>query len=134
MKILKRIFAPREVRVALNCLDEFGYEFDCEAFGMVRDQIEKAFLMNYNTVISQVQRGISPHQQVCFAIANVAGDYVESGQFHLYRGVLNPLGPGGDLLKLFDTAIDKLVQIGAVDNSDAITQKAAIRESIKSVG
>jgi len=134
MKILRRIFAPTEVRIALGILDEVGFEFDCEAFRMLRNRIEDAFLRDYGNVVSGVEGGISPRQQVYFAIANLAGDYLESGQYHLYRGVLNPLGPGEDLLRLFDVSVDKLVQSGAIDDGDAKAQKAAIREGIESVG
>ena len=134
MKSLKRRFAPREVQDALDVLDEVGLEFDCEAFQRVRKPIEDKFLRHHNGVISSVEKGISPRQQVYFAIANLTGDYLESGEHHLYRGVLNPLGPGGDLLRLFDAATDRLLQSGAIDDKVATTAKAGIRESIKSMG
>ena len=81
-----------------------------------------------------MKRGISPGQQVYIAIANIAGDHVESGQDHLYRGIFNPLGLDGDFLRLFDAAIDKLVQSSTIDNTTAEVQKAGIREKIKSAG
>jgi len=52
----------------------------------------------------------------------------------MYRGVLNPLGEGPDLLKLFDAAIDELTKIGALDTKRAKIEKEAIRENMKSVG
>jgi hypothetical protein len=134
MKILRRIFAPKEVRIVLGVLDEVGFGFDCEAFRILRNRIQDAFLQDYSKVVSAVEEGISPRQQVYFAIANLAGDYLESGEYHLYRGILNPLGPGEDLLRLFDVSLDKLVQSGAIDDGDAKAQKTGIRECIESVG
>lgn len=134
MKILRRMFAPKEVRIALNILDEVGLEFDCDAFRIVRRRIEDAYLGDCNQVVSNVREGISPRQQVYTAIANLAGDYVQSGEYHLYRGILNPFGPGGDLLRLFDASVDKLVQMGACSVKEAKAQKAGVRESIETVG
>ena len=59
MKILRRMFAPKEVRIALGILDEVGFEFNCEAFRMLRNRIEDAFLRDYSKVVSAVEGGIS---------------------------------------------------------------------------
>ena len=67
-------------------------------------------------------------------ILNISGDMVESGQHHIYRGVINPMGPGQNLLKIFDSAMDELVKLGDTDKENAETQKKAIRENIKNVG
>ena len=131
MKFLKRMFAPKEVRVAIGILDEVGLEFDCEAFHIVRNGIEDAYLWGSTSVVSHVKNGISPRQQVYTSIANLAGDYLESGQYHLYRGVLNPLGPGEDFLKLFHLALDNLVQSGAIDDKEAEEQRKKKQEGIQ---
>jgi hypothetical protein len=67
-------------------------------------------------------------------IANTSGDMAESGQYHIYRGVLNPMGPGEDLLKIFDSAMDELVKLGDMDEKNAQEQKEAIRKNIQGVG
>ena len=67
-------------------------------------------------------------------IANVSGDYVSSGEYHLYRGILNPMGIGSDLLKIFDGALDELINCGYMDERQAKEQKDGIREQIKQVG
>lgn len=132
MRILRRMFAPKEVRVALSILDEVGFEFDCEAFRMVRNPIEDVFVRDYSNVVSGIDEGISPRQQVYFAIANLTADYLQSGQYHVYRGVLGGLGQ--DLLTLFDKSLDELVHSGAIDDREAEVRKAAIRERIEIVG
>ncbi len=77
--------------------------------------------------------GESPRQWVYANIANIAGDQVESGQYHLYRGILNPLGPGKEFLKLFDIAVDELVRLG-MDNDRGEKQKEQIRKNIQTAG
>ena len=67
-------------------------------------------------------------------IANTSGDMVESGQYHIYRGVLNPMGPGEDLLNIFDSAMDELVKLGDIDEKNAQVQKEALRKNIQGVG
>ena len=72
-------------------------------------------------------------------ISNLAGDMVESGQYHFYRGVLTQ--EGKDLLKIYDFAMTRLVQLGA-NNPDGkpmtmnyvAEQRQIINENIASVG
>ena len=132
MKILRRMFAPKEVRNALGILDEVGFEFNCEAFQMLRNPIEDVFLRDYRNVISAIEEGISPRQQVYFAIANLAADYLQSGHYHVYTGVLGGLGE--DLLMMFDVSVDQLAHSGAIDDREAKARKAGIRERIAIVG
>ena len=101
---------------------------------MIRNIIENAVLANSSKVATQIREGLSPRQSAYSMIANIAGDHVESGQYHIYRGVLNPMGMGGDLLKIFDAAVDEMVTIGAVDEEYAKEQKNGVRENIKTVG
>ena len=134
MKFIKKLLAPKEVKAALGVLDEASYTFDSVGFQLVREHIEKIILSQLDKSVDVIQKGMTPRQWVYITIANIAGDLVESGNYHIYRGVLNPLGSGNDLLKLFDAAIDQLTQIGALDAKDAKKQKATIRDNIKSVG
>lgn len=134
MKFLKKIFAQKEVKAALGILDEASYKFDNEAFRIVRKPIEKTILAKSHKFVNVIQNGVSPREWTYTAIAEVAGDLLGSGSYHIYRGVLNPLGPGNDLLKLFNAAIDELTKIGALDIKEAKAAKNAIRDNIKSVG
>lgn len=125
----------KEVEEAFEILDEatdkFGSEFD-----LVREQIEKMLNLNSDTkqFIDVVRKGRTVRKYIYSTIANISGDMVESGQYHIYRGVLNPMGPGENLLKIFDAAMDELAKLGDTDTENAEKQKKAIRENIKSVG
>jgi hypothetical protein len=134
MNLMARLFPPREVRAALDLLSEAQDQLDCSAFESVRIEIENAIFSQPRKFVTLVRKGASLREWVYSMIANVAGDQVESGRYHLYRGLLNPLEPGQDLLRLFDRAVDELVTMGAITGDRAESQKAAIRENIKSVG
>lgn len=136
MKFFGKVFAPKEVKAALGALDEAEYRFQTEAFKMVRHVIEKSIFANPDALVRVIREssGRAPREWVYSQIGNVAGDMLESGQYHIYRGVLNPMGPGEDLLKMFDAAYDELLQMKAVDADYANEQKAALRRNIQGVG
>lgn len=134
MKIVKRRRASHEVQDALGILTEMGSQFDCSSsiFETVRNILENDFLNDSKEVVDLVKQGVSPRVQVYNAIANLAGDMVESGHYHAYRGVLNI--DGKNLLRLFDFAIDGLVATGSIDSVYANKQKAELRKNIQDVG
>ncbi len=127
-----RDLAPREVRAILDVLDEGESRFRCTAFRVVRNIIEQAVWDNLFTVIDRINTGLSVHWAVYSMLANTAGDLLESGHYHIWRGELNPMG--NDLLQLFDAAVDEGVRLGAIDKDQAQTQKSALRMSIAEVG
>jgi len=136
MNFLKKVFAPNEVKAALGALDEAAYRFQTEAFQMIRRVIEKSVLTNPNEMVRAIREsaGRTPREWVYSQIGNIAGDMLESGQYHIYRGVLNPMGPGEDLLKMFDATYDELVHMKAIDSDYANKQKAALIKNMKDVG
>jgi len=149
MSLFSKLTAAKEVRAALGVLDEIACTrvsnsgicipsantwHDSEAFQIVRNEIEKVILAHSNEFVRMVQDGTSPREWVWSAISNIAGNHVESGEYHFYRGALNPLGPGEYLLQLYDTALDELVRMGAMEADYARQEKAALRKNIKDVG
>jgi len=122
-----------EVKEAMEILDEAENKFGA-GFDLVREHIEKGINEDTKQFLEVVGKGRSVRKYVYSMIANISGDMVESGQYHLYRGVINPMGPGQNLLRIFDSAMDELVELGDTDKENAEKQKKAIRENIKSVG
>jgi hypothetical protein len=130
-----KILARKEVQAALGILEEADpHRLDGGAFRIIREEIEGLILSHRAEFVAFVQKGNSIRAWVYTNIANTAGDFLESGQYHVYRGVLNSIGPGEDLLRLFDAAVDELVHMGCLDGESAEMQKDALRENIKSVG
>jgi|AntAceMinimDraft_17_1070374.scaffolds.fasta_scaffold17917_4 hypothetical protein len=130
----KKSFSKKEVKEAIKVLEEASQEFGSGGFDLVKEYVEKSILSDTKQFIEVVQKGRSVKKYVYSMIANVSGDMVESGQYHIYRGVLNPMGPGEDLLKIFDSAMDELVKLGDTDKKNADEQKKAIRENMKNMG
>jgi len=57
---------------------------------------------------------------------------LSTGQYHVYRGVLDFVGES--LLRIFDTATEKLVVGGYHSQEEAKKDKDWVREQIKGVG
>ena len=131
---LKKLIAPKEVRLVLGLLDEASHKFDYSCFELVRNLVEKNTLNNSAEITKAIRDGIPPRQILYAAISNFSGDLVSSGQYHIYRGVLNPMDIGGHLLKIFDGSINEMENIGAIDDKEADDQKNDIREQIKKIG
>jgi len=132
MKIIRRKLAPHEVQDTLGVLTEIGSQFNCSIFETVRNILENDFLNNSREVVDLAKQGVSPRVQVYNAMSNLVGDMVESGHYHVYRGVLNI--DGQNLLRLFDFATDSLVTAGSIDSVFANKQKAELRKNIRDVG
>ena len=118
-----------EVEEVSTILDEAEDKFGTD-FNIVREYVEKGLGANKDQFSELIQKGGSVHKYIYTVIANISGDLVESGQYHIYRGVLNPIGPGESLLKIFDSAMDELVKLGETNKEHAEAQKKGIRENI----
>ncbi|MBT6048894.1 MAG: hypothetical protein HOG49_19020 [Candidatus Scalindua sp.] len=123
---------PKEVCSALDILDEAEYKLDSPAFEKVQEWVKLSIQENISDVVRIIRKEQPPRHYVYSMIANASGDWLESGDYHMYRGVLNPMGEG--MLKLFDTTVDELVLIGACDKEFAKEQKKGVRANIKKVG
>jgi len=134
MKILKNLFASKEVKAALGILDELDYICDSPAFQLPRKVVESAILEQQEKFsIALKEQGITPRQKVYAMLEWIAGDYVTSGSPNLfvYRGLLNPTGEA--LLNVYDIIIDQMRRIDCISEEQAQKQKSDIRERIKEV-
>jgi len=131
-RAVKKSFSEKEVKEALGILEEASKEFGSGVFDLVKENVEKSILSNTEQFLDVVRKGRSVRKCVYSIIANTAADLVESGHYHIYRGILT--GPGEDLLKIFDAAIDELVRLGDIDLERAKKEKAAVRENIEAMG
>ncbi|MGI6348252.1 MAG: hypothetical protein ACOXZ1_03630 [Patescibacteria group bacterium] len=131
---MKKSFSKKEVKEALGILEEASKEFGSGGFDLVKEYVEKSILSDTKQFLDVVREGRSVRKYVYSMIANTSGDLAESGHYHIYRGVLNPMGPGEDLLKIFDAAMDELVRLGDTDAENAKKEKAAVRKNIETMG
>lgn len=134
MNKIKRVLQPKEIKDLLNLLDELSNKFNSVSFELVRKEVEEQVLEQSNEFVKMIQRGIQMRPWLYNACANISGDLAESGKYHLWRGVLNPIGQGQDLIKIFDEFVDELLIMGEIDNVMAERQKQGLRENIRTVG
>ena len=134
MNIFKKLFSPKEVRAAIGVLNELECTYDCVAFRIVREQVERLIFKNPKVFVDVIKKGTPPRQWVLGTVSNFAGDHVESGEYHVHRGLLDPLGPGNDFLKIYDATADELVRMGVLEAEFAERQKAGVRDNIRDVG
>lgn len=123
-----------ETAEAITVLEEIGAGFDAAAFGHVSVRVRALILTDPEEFGKMIRRGTPVRRWVWGAISNAAGDLVESGEFHIYRGVLNPIGPGDGLVRIFDAAADEMVRLNAAEPEFIAKQKASLRKNIKDVG
>lgn len=134
MNPFRRLRLPREIKDALGVLDELATIFDPGAFRLVRTHVEGGFRRYPREFVSMVGQDTPVRQIVLQAVSNTAGDLVESGEYHIYRGVLDPMGPGDHLLKIYDATTQELVRMGVVDPAYAETQRQGLRKNIAMIG
>ena len=132
--MLKKFFVSKKVKAVLSALDELDLEFNkFEIFQDVRNQAKKRILKNSEHINKvTIEQNVKPIRAAYSWINNVSGDMLESGQYHIYRATLNPIGT--QLLRIFDISTDKLLELGDMDNAKACKHKEAIRHNIKTIG
>jgi len=65
-------------------------------------------------------------------IANFAADNLESGKFHVYRGVLGVAG--NEFLEMFKRATKSAVEYGILSSAQAKKNQSIVLKSIKEAG
>ena len=134
MKLFNNIFKNDDIKNLLETLKAAENEFNSPAFHLIDKMVKGAATEYPEKIALMVKESKSVRQTVLIMIANVSAEEVESGKHHLYRGVLNPLGYGNELLRIYNLALDDLVKIGYISIEDAETNKIAILNNIKNVG
>lgn len=133
--MFKEIFVSKEIKTVLATLDELDSEFNkFLMFPEVKSRVKETLLKNDKHITNiMIEQDIKPLRTAYSWINNVSGDMIESGEYHIYRGTLNPM-TGDELLQIFDISTDKLFEIGDMDKEKASKHKEDIRRNIKSMG
>ena len=134
---IKKSFSKKEVKEAFEILEEASKKFAFASYGfdLVKAHAEKSILSEAKQLTKSVQSGtVTVRKYVYSLITYISGNLVSSGQYHIYRGVLSPMGPGEDLWKILDSALDELVAIGDISKEEAAEQKVVVRKNIDEMG
>lgn len=128
--------------VAISILEEYANNFNSNLFNTEIEVKIKTFLTNDKNVLNNnkfyndelMVRGL-----IAGMIGNYAGDLLESGKFHLYRGVLSSAGK--EMLKYYDFSMKEVLKIGGTNpNGKPLTgeyiteQRNILLENIRQVG
>jgi hypothetical protein len=134
---MKKSFSKKEVKEAFEILEEAGKKFAFASYGfdLVKAHAEKSILSEAKQLTKSVRGGkVTVKKYVYSLITYISGNLISSGQYHIYRGVLNPMGPGEDLLKILDSGLDELVAMGDMSEEEAMEQKEVVRKNIEEMG
>ncbi len=134
MSVLQKLFPSKDLKKFRKILDDLDSKLNNPSFIIVRERMEKWALKNPKDLKVMLNKKIDHELWLIGHTANISGDLVESGEYHLYRGVLNPLSQGEKLLKLFDQSTDLSYEKGEFDKEFAEKQKKQVRINMRSVG
>lgn len=124
---------PKEVGEAIDTIDEIRADLEISE-NTALDRVEGILREDVKKSAAVLKESANAKQWVYSTVADIAGDNVESGEHHLYRGVLNPNGPGPDYLKIYKYCLKKLAAIGAIEESKADEETNALLANMKTVG
>jgi len=144
MSFLQRVFGSAIIRSVYGVIAEMEMAFSDgdldlgvqDAFEIVKCTVEKQVSTDPRRVeryiIDNTAKGITPRIWVISCFCNLSGDLVESGNYHIYRGMLSLTGTG--LLYIFKKTSEMLVELGSVDRDFANTQFLEICKNIARCG
>lgn len=118
-EIVNRLYKYQEVDAAKEEFSEIIIALKHRIKESTKEEIEEAI-------------GSRVEGFILAAVSNASGDYAESGEFHMYRGVLSPKGE--KYLKLFLFCIRRLHEIGEIEEEYRNQQIEQIYKNISSVG
>ena len=132
MNVVKKIFAPSEVKVCFSILNDLDSQFSNSMFLVIKKEVE-AQLMDFDkTRYSIIQDGMVPKHLVLMLISNSLGGHISSGSYHTYRGVLGL--QGHELLKMWNQTISIMMSEGYYSQEEGNEDQEWIKNQIKAVG
>lgn len=143
MNKLTALFYSNEIKELLGELDLLWKKYDSKEFntsntvscvGILKPPITKQVDRDKKQIKNVIKSGTSAKVIALTLVANLAGDLAESGQYHLYRGVLNPLAGGVALKKVYIDIIDQLIDMSEITKETGERNKKQVFENIQTVG
>ena len=102
----------------------FGDSCKLSALHMAKD----ADRAKYSIRVNQMK----PKQLALLLITNVAWNELASGNYHIYRGVLNVIG--NEYLRVFKVALSSSLELGYIDSDEYRDDLKKLEMAIKEVG
>ncbi len=131
-KLFWKLFPPFEVRLTKEAVDAFLNTYPSTCTELIRAGVNN-FLRDTERVVYPIRIDhMKPDQLALILITNVLAEHLQSGQFHVYRGILGMVGQ--DMLKLWDIAAKDIRKLGYHTEEEMQKELTWIREQIKQMG
>lgn len=122
----------------INELDNINRDWNNPDFGLVKEIVERSIYADHDIVIKNryyiTKEHLIPRVTALRMITGWARALVISGDYHLHRGFLDPMGPGHNLTKMYSDALRELVDADVIGLDDSERLRVAIGKEIREVG
>ena len=134
MNILKTLFLEKELRQVFAALRQAESEFERYGYLTIKKSIEQCILVSLKgraKKVIEVNKTI-PTMLMYHFLANVVADYLGSGRYHVYRGMLD--FNGKDLYQILNISLERLEAGGFYNHKQVEEFKSVVNEDIKGAG
>ena len=121
---------PKEVKD--TCYEIESGVFDNIAASAIKNAAIDLARDKEKTIYSIKEEGVSPAILAHILITNSIQELLLSGQYHVYRGILNAVGNA--MVDCWDNSVDQLEILGRYSPQEAEDDKNWIRNEIKLIG
>jgi len=138
-----KLFLNKEIKKLNIELDILWKKYNSDEFKssgvsavrILKPLINKIVQYQKKEISSKIANGsLLPKNCALNLIGNLSGDLVESGKYHMYRGVLNEMQGGQNLYRVYKDILDQLVKVNEITQKECDENKSGISENIKGVG
>lgn len=134
MNFMNSIFIREDVKSACKLLDELEVEIASLQYSKLLQPLKKTMKQNPQAVTDGINLEGSVHAYVYNVIGSYCADELESGEHHLYRGILNPIGDGPEYMRIFELILKKLIHLKALTQEEADKIKSSVINNMSCVG
>ena len=131
MAFFSKFLGDKGVKAYYGVLTELSYSDDSEAFQKVKQMLEK---LPPETITKSLDEGYNPREIAHYYIREFTMNMLISGDYHLTRGKLNPLGPGKDIVRLYNQSVDYLVGSNFLSKEEGDSDHTYILECVRDSG
>ena len=125
-------FNPDEVKATIIELQVIMERFSGPCWKIIQPDIVELIQDREKTIISIRENGMEPKHLAMLLTTNVIGMHVQSGQYHIYRGILGTIGE--DMVRVWNLVQEAMKIQGYISESDVVEDNKWLEEQIAMVG
>ncbi|MBU1260796.1 MAG: hypothetical protein KJ757_07670 [Planctomycetes bacterium] len=135
MNFFQKLFLEKELKEVLAVLVQVEAELKKFDYPIIKKSVEQCIFVSLKGRTKKVLEvnKATPEMMVYSIIANVAADYLGSGRYHVYRGVLD--FSGQNLYSILNICLKKLESTGFTFGGQSVAGfRLVVNEDIKGAG